>query len=180
MAFKSTPEQLYQRFFIYFIAFQASVSLFNPFAANGSMIQKPETDPLICSANRLFIFCVMGTLVVNVLKTVREKCPNTEFFLVCIFLYSDRIHSRYGKIQVRKTPCLDTFHALKDFCNSGVKKGVKRKQSTPNFLKNKHFLPPDMHTHVCVSRGKKCLFFRTFGGLCFLVTPVLTFSFLPY
>ena len=26
------------------------------------------------------------------------------------------------------------------------------------------------HTHVCVSGGKKCLFLREFGVLCFLVT----------
>ena len=26
---------------------------------------------------------------------------------------------------------------------------VTRKQSMPNFPKNEHFLPPDMHTHVC-------------------------------
>ena len=42
--------------------------------------------------------------------------------------------------------------------------GVSRKQSTPNFPKNEHFLPPDTHTHV----------------LCFLETPVLRFALLPY
>ena len=26
--------------------------------------------------------------------------------------------------------------------------GVSRKQSTPNFPKNEHFLPPDTHTYV--------------------------------
>ena len=38
-----------------------------------------------------------------------------------------------------------------------ISKRVSRKQSTPNFLKNEHFLPPDTHTYVCVSVGKKCL-----------------------
>ena len=28
--------------------------------------------------------------------------------------------------------------------------GVSRKQSTSNFPKNEHFLPPDMHMYVCV------------------------------
>ena len=37
--------------------------------------------------------------------TLREKCQNTEFFLV-------RIQSRCGKIQTRKTPYFDTFHAV--------------------------------------------------------------------
>ena len=48
---------------------------------------------------------------------------------------------------------------------------LSRKQSTPKFPKNKHFLPPD--THVC-------LFFGNFGVLCFLETPVLRFALLPY
>ena len=48
------------------------------------------------------------------------------------------------------------------------KTGVSRKQSTPNFPKNEHLLPPDTHTYVCVSGGKKCWFSEKFGGLCFL------------
>ena len=58
--------------------------------------------------------------------------------------------------------------------------GVSRKQSTPKFPKNNYFLPPDTHTYVCVSGGKKCLFFGNFGVLCFLETPVLRFALLPY
>ena len=40
--------------------------------------------------------------------------------------------------------------------------------------------PPDMHTYVCVSGGKQCLFFEKFGVLCFLVTSVVRFSLLLY
>ena len=58
-----------------------------------------------------------------------------------------------------------------------LKMGASRKQSKPNFPKNQHFLPPDMH--ACVSGGKKCLFFRKFGMLFFLETPVLRFTLLP-
>ena len=36
---------------------------------------------------------------------LREKCPDTEFFLVRIFPHSDWI-------RIRKTPYLDTFHAV--------------------------------------------------------------------
>ena len=61
-----------------------------------------------------------------------------------------------------------------------LKTGVSRKQSTPKFTKNKHFLPPDTHTYVCVSGGKKCLFFGNFGVLCYLETRVLRFALLPY
>ena len=63
---------------------------------------------------------------------------------------------------------------------ANLKTGVSRKQSTPKFLKNKHFLPPDKHMHVCVSGGKKCLLFENFSVLCFLKTPVLRFALLPY
>ena len=58
--------------------------------------------------------------------------------------------------------------------------GVSRKQDTPNFPKNEHFLPPDTHTYVWVSEGKKCSFFRKFGVLCFLETPILRFALLLY
>ena len=44
--------------------------------------------------------------------------------------------------------------------------GVTRKQSTPNFPKNEHFLPPDTHTNVY-----EMFVFLKFGALCFFVTP---------
>ena len=45
-----------------------------------------------------------------------------------------------------------------------------------NFPKNEHFLPPDTHTYVCVSGGKKCSFFGKFSVLCFLETHVSRFA----
>ena len=59
------------------------------------------------------------------------------------------------------------------------KRVFQKKQSTSNFLKKEHFLPPDTHafvsyahvspdTCVCASGGKKCLFFGKFDVLCFL------------
>ena len=53
---------------------------------------------------------------------------------------------------------------------ANLKTGVSRKQSTTNFPKNEHFLPPD----------KKCSFFGKFGVLCFLEAPVFRFAILPY
>ena len=61
-----------------------------------------------------------------------------------------------------------------------IKKEITRKESTSNFMKNKHFLPSDTHKYVCVSRGRKYSFFGKFGELCFLVTSVLRFVLLPY
>ena len=34
---------------------------------------------------------------------------------------------------------------------ANLKAGFTRKQSTPNFPKNEHFLPPDTNSYVCVS-----------------------------
>ena len=50
--------------------------------------------------------------------SLREKCPNTELFLVCIFLYSDGIpylsvfSPNTGKYGPEITLYLDTFHAV--------------------------------------------------------------------
>ena len=54
--------------------------------------------------------------------TLREKCPNTEFFLVCIFPHSDWIQrdTKYlsvfspnlGKCGAEKTSYLDNFHSV--------------------------------------------------------------------
>ena len=55
---------------------------------------------------------------------MRERRPNTEFFLVRIFLYSDKIRRftnvlspNTGKYGPGKTPYLDTFHAVEKLKN---------------------------------------------------------------
>ena len=55
--------------------------------------------------------CVAYSFILTVCLTLREKCPNTEFFLVRIFRHSDWIrrdtvslciHTECGKIRTRK------------------------------------------------------------------------------
>ena len=65
---------------------------------------------------------------------------------------------------------------IKQKCES--QNGCFKEKSTPNFRKNKHFLPRHTHTYVCVSGGKKCSFFGKLCVLFFLETPVLRFTFL--
>ena len=48
-----------------------------------------------------------------------------------------------------------------------LKRVFQKKQSTPNFPENEHFLSPDTHLYVCVSEGEKCSFFGKFSVLCF-------------
>ena len=158
MGYKSTPEHPFHRFAIYFITFHATLSLFKPFTVNVSVIQKPEPNLLICSANQLFIFRVVGTLFVSRMQTVFT--PNTE------------------KYRSEKTPCLDTFHSVKNFWNSGVKKVLKENKAYQIFWKTNISYPPPWY--VCVSGSKRYLCFRKFCGLCFFVTPILRVAFLPH
>ena len=51
------------------------------------------------------IFCIDQVLILCGPITLREKCPNTEFFLLCIFPHSVvslHIQSECGKIRTRK------------------------------------------------------------------------------
>ena len=41
-----------------------------------------------------------------------------------------------------------------------ILKRAEQENKTQNFPKSKHILPPDSHTCVCLSVGKKCLLFR--------------------
>ena len=69
----------------------------------------------------LWYFCMTRNKPFNYFA-LREKCPNAELFLVCIFLYSDWIRRFTRWISVLSenaekygpeiTPYLDTFHAV--------------------------------------------------------------------
>ena len=61
-----------------------------------------------------------------------------------------------------------------------ILKRVFQKNKARQIFQNKHFLPPDTHTYVCVSEGRKCSFFGKLGVLCFLEALVLRFALLPY
>ena len=53
-----------------------------------------------------------------IILLMREKCPNTKFFLVRIFPHSNwirRFTPNAGKNGPKKTPYLDTFHAMYTF-----------------------------------------------------------------
>ena len=57
--------------------------------------------------------------------TLREKGPKMEFYMVCIFLYSDSVLSpNKGKYGTEKSVYLDTFHAVvhRCTCNKSKKK----------------------------------------------------------
>ena len=63
------------------------------------------------------------------------------------------------------------FKAHRKCKRANLKTGVSRNQSTPKFPKNKHFLPPDTHTYVCVLGGKKCYFSEILACFAFLKHP---------
>ena len=88
-----------------------------------------EQDLCLCTAKAtestkvLFLFVDYLFLLLSQWKTLCEKCPNTEFFLVLIFPYSDWVRRfteeisvfspNTGKYGTEKTPYLDTFHAVR-------------------------------------------------------------------
>ena len=76
---------------------------------------------------------------------------------------------------------------LAKICNSSLisqkgesQNGCYKQIKHAKFSEKLTFLPPDTHTYVCVSRGKKYQFFGKFGVLHFLVTTVSRFALLPY
>ena len=81
-------------------------------------------------------------------KTLREKCPNTAFFLARIFLYSDWIR-RFTPF-LRFAQYLNTFHALRTLSNLMY----IQFSSVHAFITGKAFLEKD---NTCFSRKKKYL-----------------------
>ena len=74
---------------------------------------------------RSFFFFVFSRIRTECGKILREKCPNTELFLVRIYTYLDwiRRYTEYlsvfspnvGKYGPEKTPYLDTFQTVRNF-----------------------------------------------------------------
>ena len=56
----------------------------------------------LTSAISQFCFRAMSVLIIFAKRALREKCPNTEFFLV-------RIQSKHGKIRTRHDPLFRLF-----------------------------------------------------------------------
>ena len=83
---------------------------------------------------------------------------------------------------IRKLVPRHTDHSVGNKEKGQTQSGFSRKHSKSNFPKNKHFLPPFLTpcTHTHEIQSKKWSFFGKFGVLCFLETPVLRFSLLPY
>ena len=83
---------------------------------------------------------------------------------------------------------ITTQPKLRKYLQCSFSSVIRQKGESENgcFKKTKHAKFPEKQTFltswyvVCVSGGKKCLFFWKFGVLCFLETPVLRFVLLPY
>ena len=100
-----------------------------------------------------------------------------RFKIVNFIPYICTVH-RAGNVKIMMFNYVGQF--VDNKAKGRISKWVLQEKSTPNFLKKEHFLLPDTHTLQYVSGVKKCLFFRKFGVLCFLVAPVLRFVFLPH
>ena len=54
----------------------------------------------------IYLFLVVKSKGSN---SLREKCPDTEIFLACILLYSDKIQENTDQKKIRY---MDTFHEM--------------------------------------------------------------------
>ena len=90
------------------------------------------------------------------------------------------IHLLENKLGVKVQKKIYVYIVGKKAKGRILKREFQENKARQIFRKNENFLPPDTHMYVCVSGGKKCLFFGKFGVLCFLETPVLRFSLLAY
>ena len=54
---------------------------------------------------------------------------------------------------------------------ANFKTGISRKQSAPNFPKDKYFLPPDTHTYLCESGRGDVRFSENLARFVFLKHP---------
>ena len=94
------------------------------------------------------------------LIALRENWPNTEFFLVRILnSVSFRIQVEFWKIQTKKTPYLDTFHAVLPKCqNKNINKpGRRRKLSFRSFSSFNSSIKKEFF--IVLVRLKTCIFF---------------------
>ena len=112
--------------------------------------------------------------------TLREKCPNTEFFLIRILLYSDwiriesvnlRIHSEYRKMRTRKNSLYGHFSGSVTFrfFSSSAKLLVRK---PPSKRKNEIYLTviPNFLFFIIDSYKE-----RTYLLTCFIVGLLSSF-----
>ena len=94
------------------------------------------------------------------ISTLREKCPNTEFFLVSIFLYSDWIlrftvnlciQSKYRKIRTRKNIVFGHFSSsANNIVHGQIQLTLRSKYLLNNKIHTMCFLKLCFH-YICFS-----------------------------
>ena len=129
-----------------------------------SSIWKLTTDRLTYKIAALLAYHHMKMKKPEVHFAIKKnKCKTSclTFIFYQKYFY-DKIHSKIFYFHV-----ISSVIRQKGFVGNKAnhKTEVTRKQSAPNFLRNKHFV------------GKKCSFFGKFGVPCFLVTSVLRLPF---
>ena len=113
----------------------------------------------------------------NAIFTLREKCPNTEFFLVRIFVHSDWIRrdteSECGKIRTRKISLFRQFSRSVSYFTDDWFFLFVHAFTIFNII---YRLFMWSREHVVNSKWVSCLqyFFATF---CYIFVPTLTWHF---
>ena len=136
----------------------------------------------------LNIFCNIEQAKKPCVKWVQSQYERTQNVLIpfmpLVLFYTPRKHVSDVFRWLRKKPVTLNGLVAQLVVNKAKRRILKRRSQENKarqiFRKNYNFLPLDTHTYACVSGGKKSLFFGKFDVLCFLVTSVLRFPFLPY
>ena len=117
------------------------------------------------------------------------QCNHLNLFRVHVPIYFNTfqcslatVAAKYQRIEIFGNVARNGSLAKKYFHNSSVVKEKSESQDVcykkiKQAIFQKTFLTP---WNARASGRKKCLFFRKFGELCFLVKPVLRFVLLPY
>ena len=138
--------------------------------------------PHICklARNMRVVYPINNCLLyIFIFMMSKSKCWFPSWSFSFVMSYCDHIQNSKGYFFIFSKKEVNTLR--RQIVNNKAKKanlktGVSRKQSASNFPKKEHFSPPDTHMYVCLSKGKRYLFFGKFGVLYFLETPVSRFA----
>ena len=112
---------------------------------------------------RVFIFLMLLTYVSSLNFTVDENNDEKSLEKFLIWFWDEIRTTFYYSSVIRQM--------------GESQKGCFKKTNHAKFSKNKHFL---LSVYLCVSGGKKSLFFGKYAVLCFLETPIFRSALSPY
>ena len=130
-------------------------------------------------------FTLLLTSVFNpLLRTYSKTCLRLGWWSFVCQRYRksffEAVSCDYFVLQQKNCDERMTVYILGNRAKGQISKRVFQENKTRQIFRKKNNSYPLICRRTCVSRSKKCSFFRKFDVLCFLATPVLKFALLPY